>query len=187
MSQDHTPTARTDEELLRQSITHPALFEELIGRYQSALMRKARKILRNEQDAEDAVQDTFTKIYVNASRFEKVDGASFKSWAYTILINTCLSLYKREKLRSGKTVELDPDLYEQLPDTQVDEYAELESADYLRSVMNRMPLQLRRILELYFINGEPQQEIARLEGITVGAVKTRMYRAKREFKKLASL
>ena len=47
-----------------------------------------------------------------------------------------------------------------------------------------MPAQLGRALKLHFLDGMPQKEIATLEGISISAVKTRIYRAKREFKKV---
>jgi DNA-directed RNA polymerase specialized sigma24 family protein len=49
-----------------------------------------------------------------------------------------------------------------------------------------MPKQLGRALKLHFLDGMPQREIAALEGISISAVKTRIYRAKREFKKVNS-
>jgi DNA-directed RNA polymerase specialized sigma24 family protein len=59
----------SDEDLLQRSQSRPWLYAILLERYQDAFMRKARSILRNDLDAEEVVQDTFTKIYMNADKF----------------------------------------------------------------------------------------------------------------------
>ncbi|MEK7179151.1 MAG: sigma-70 region 4 domain-containing protein [Patescibacteria group bacterium] len=51
-------------------------------------------------------------------------------------------------------------------------------------MLSRMPKQLSRVLKLHFLDGMPQKEIAAMESVSVSAIKTRIYRAKREFKKV---
>ena len=87
----------SDEEILNISISKPDIFSVLITRYEEAFLRKARSILHGKEDAEDIVQETFTKIYLNAPKFKKQEGASFKSWGYKILINTSFTYYQRLK------------------------------------------------------------------------------------------
>jgi len=79
---------RSDEELLALSIKKPEVFGILLDRYQNAFLRKSQSVVFSREEAEDIVQETFTKIYTNAHRFEVVPGASFKSWGYRILLNT---------------------------------------------------------------------------------------------------
>ena len=81
-----------DVEILQESISQPTAFALIVDRYQSAFLKKAGYILRNDDEAEDAVQDTFVKIYANANKFVEREGASFSSWAYKILLNTCYIL-----------------------------------------------------------------------------------------------
>ena len=84
----------TDEEILLRSQTQPWLFRVLVDRYESAFLRKARTIVFNPLDAEEIVQDAFTKIYVNADKYEPQTGAKFSSWAYRILMNTTKNINK---------------------------------------------------------------------------------------------
>ena len=102
---------RADEEILRRSIRQPALFEVLLTRYQDAFLRKAQSIVRNQEEAEDIVQEAFAKIYQYANRFVVQDGASFKSWGYKILMNTAFTHYQKRKRQWAGTAELDPELY----------------------------------------------------------------------------
>src|SRR5262245_59938532 len=94
MGTDHKQLA--DAELLALSIEKPAYFEEIVARYQRAFVRKAVSILRDDNDAYDAVQETFVRIYTAARRFKPQEGASFSSWAYKILVNQCYTAYKKK-------------------------------------------------------------------------------------------
>lgn len=172
-----------DEEVLERSIALPSLFAVLVERYQDAFLRKAESVVRSREEAEDIVQETFTKIYFNANRFKTVEGASFKSWGYKILMNTTFTHYQKLKKKGGAMIELDPEFYETLPDPA--NYSHEETMrDYVASFLSRMPMQLARPLSLHFIDEYSQKEIAEMEGTTVSAIKTKIYRAKREFQRL---
>ena len=175
---------KSDEEILALSIEQPHLFAVLIDRYQAAFLRKAGTVIRGKEDAEDIVQETFTKIYLYAAKFQVQEGASFKSWGYKILMNTSFTHYKKKKRRIGATADLDPEFYEILPDLKSRDFEKQEMTDYLISIFSRMPENLGRALRLHFIEGHPQAEVATMEGVSVGAIKTRIHRAKKEFKKV---
>lgn len=172
-----------DEALLVRSLEHPGLFAILVNRYQDAFLRKAESVIRSREEAEDIVQETFTKIYFNARRFTPMPGATFKSWGYKILMNTTFTHYQKLKKKGATHVELEPEFYETLPDPA--NYSHEETMrDYVASFLSRMPAQLARPLRLHFIEEYSQKEIADMDGSTVSAVKTKIYRAKREFERL---
>ncbi|MFA5831190.1 MAG: RNA polymerase sigma factor [Candidatus Paceibacterota bacterium] len=175
-----------DEELLRLSIERPSVFGVLVERYQAPFLRKAHHVLRNREDAEDAVQEAFTKIYVNAARFQPQEGASFGSWGYKILLNTCFTFHQKRKRISGKRVFLEDEVLYNLGD-KFDEGKEAELGDLVATLLSHLPKNLHRVLHLHFIMGYKQQEIADMEGETLGAVKTRVFRAKRELKKIYAM
>lgn len=172
-----------DEVILERSIEHPGLFAVLVARYQDAFLRKADSVIHSREESEDIVQETFTKIYFNARRFKTVEGASFKSWGYKILMNTTFTHYQKLKKKGATHVELDPEFYETLPDPANHREEEV-MRDYVASFLSQMPAQLARPLKLHFLEEYSQKEIAEMEGTTVSAVKTKIYRAKREFERL---
>ncbi|HEX9608771.1 MAG TPA: RNA polymerase sigma factor [Candidatus Paceibacterota bacterium] len=177
---------KPDEEILLLSLRHPSAFSVLVDRYQAAFLRKARTVLRNNEDAEDVVQETFTKIYLYAGKFEKQAGASFSSWGYKILMNTSFTHYQKRKRERSLRVEIDPKIFELFPDRNSREFEKESFADYVASVIVRMPDDLGRVLKLYFLQGLPQVQIAELEGATVGAIKTRVHRAKKVFRDISA-
>lgn len=171
----------SDEELLAASLTRPALFSRIVEKYEAPFMRKALSIVRSEEEAEDVVQEAFTKIYLYAPKFKRVEGAKFSSWAYRILINTAITHYQKQKRHRGAVVELEPEMYEALPDS-VDTHANNVLKDEIASVLSRMPESFAKALTTHFIDGKAHEEAAREAGLSEGAVKTRVHRAKREFK-----
>lgn len=173
-----------DEDILAASVAHPSLFALLVRKYEEPFMRKARSIVHNEAAAEDIVQEAFTKIYLNAKKFKTVEGASFSSWGYRILINTALTQYTRRKRRGEVVVELDEEIWNLIPDKTLRQFEKRELMDEVSSVLSRMSPVFAKALTSFFLEGKSQEEMADAEGVSVGAIKTRVHRAKKEFKKV---
>ncbi|KND50166.1 MAG: RNA polymerase sigma-70 factor, ECF subfamily [Parcubacteria bacterium C7867-008] len=171
----------SDEVVLSESRNRPELFALLVERYEDAFLRKANSILYRTEDAEEMVQDTFTRIYLYADRFVPQEGAQFSSWAYAILIRLCFTRYQKMKKERGRTMELEPETYERIADADIF-LEDLTIRDEVLMAMARMPETASRILRLQFLEGKTQEEIATIEGASVAAVKTRVHRAKKSFK-----
>ncbi|MBI5138630.1 MAG: RNA polymerase sigma factor [Candidatus Vogelbacteria bacterium] len=175
---------KSDEELLVLSVKHPAMFSFIIKRYEQAFRRKVVRIIGDRDEVEDVLQEAFTRIYMNASKYEKRVGATFSSWAYTILLNVALTYYAKLKKQSFRQLSLDSDAFTTYLEPSEDRSEEKEAEDHVVSILVRMPRMLSRILSLHFIEDKPQEEIANSLHISVAAVKSRIHRAKREFRKL---
>jgi RNA polymerase sigma factor (sigma-70 family) len=173
----------SDEDLLNRAISSPRLFSILVDRYQAPFLRKARSIIRDEEVAHDIVQDTFVKIYRYAYKFEKREGASFSSWGYKILMNVSFSHYQKRKKIGLATTALSDELMAVLGDkgSKADTQNK-ETRDYVDSVFSLLPRHFSTVLRRYFLDGRNQLEIAEEEGLSVGAIKTRMHRAKKAFR-----
>lgn len=171
----------SDEELLRAFRKEPALFAILVSRYEAAFLRKARTILHSPEDAEEVVQDAFTRIYLYADKYQRQEGASFSSWGYTILTRLAFTRYKKLSLLRGRTMELDPEAYERIPEQGTFEET-LRVEDEVLMALAKLPEQAARVLKLQFLEGKTQEEIAAIENSTVPAVKTRVHRAKKLLK-----
>ncbi len=174
---DELDGSSADEDLLLRSRKDPESFALLVRRYEVAFLRRARNIVQAEQDAEDVVQETFLKIYIHADKFHYVEGATFRSWAYRILMNTAFTRYQRKKRTHALQCDLDPEIYEQLADTN-DEVRNNEMRDLVRDLLGKIPEVFARPLRLFFLEEYSQKEIAAMEGLTLAAVKTRIYRGK---------
>lgn len=174
---------KTDEDVLAASVGQPSAFGILIDRYQREFIRKIRQIVRNKDEAEDIVQDTFIKIYRNSRKFEIRDGASFGSWAYKILLNTCYSHLKKRK-RERELLNFADDEMFSLVESDPLERERFLDADELTSWIKKIPSALGRMLSLYVFEGKSYEDIAALEGVTVGTVRVRIHRARKELRKV---
>jgi RNA polymerase sigma-70 factor, ECF subfamily len=174
-----------DEEILALSRAKPRLFELIVDRYQEPFLRKAKRILGDRPEVEDVVQEAFTKIYVYSSNFAKQEGASFSSWAYKILMNTTFTHYQKLKKKGEMVANVDEEILSLAPDHSYRALEKDNFKDAVAAVLSRMPDGLARVLSLQFLEDKSQEEMALELGTTVSAVKTRVHRAKKEFKKIS--
>ena len=173
-----------DEEILRASLSEPALFEILVEKYQEPLMRAAWRVVRSREEAEDIVQEAFVKMYKNAEKFEKLEGIEFKSWAYKVTINTAITHYR--KLKRGEFLSEDPSIYQEPEMETVDTKFSI-SADAkatVASVLGQMPLHLQSVLKSYYLDDKSYKTIAKEEKISIPTLKMRLFRAKKIFRKV---
>ena len=172
----------TDEEILQRSQSRPWMYAVLLERYQDAFLRKARSILFNELDAEEVVQDAFTKIYVNADKFEPQEGAKFSSWAYRILMNTAFTRYQKLVKEGQRFVNIDPDFESLIGERALHSGFE-DKKDAIERVLIRMPKHFVFVLRLHYLERWSHQDIASETGESVGTIKARIHRAKAAFRK----
>ena len=179
-----TDAARSlaDEEVLARSQAEPWMFVVLVERYQEAFLRKANSILRNQLDAEEVVQDAFTKIYLNARSFSPQEGAKFSSWGYRILMNTTFTRYQKKVKEGQRFVNIDPEFEEFVAD-QADRQNVRERTDAIERVLARLPGHFAAVLRLHDLERWSHQDIADNTGENVGTVKARIHRAKAAFRK----
>lgn len=175
-------SAMSDAEVLARSRREPAFFAELVRRYEAPLLRRARTILRSPEDAEEVVQDAFTKMYLYADKYREQEGASFSSWAYTILNRVAYTKYRARATERGKVAELEPEHYESLPDARAEFLEDLSIRNEVIAALAKLPEAAAKILRLQFIEGKSQEEIAEAEQLSIPAVKTRVHRAKKLFR-----
>ncbi len=172
----------SDEEILIRSQKEPWIYSVLLDRYQKAFLRKAMSIVRNELDAEEVVQDAFTKIYVNADKFKPQEGARFSSWAYRILMNTAFTRYQKKVKEGQRFTHIDPEFEHMVADT-VQHNKVRERVDAIEQVFNRLPEHFVFVLRLHYLERWPHQAIADKTGESVGTIKARIHRAKAAFRK----
>lgn len=170
-----------DEEVFLLSQSKPEIYALILKRYKEAFLRKAKMVMKTDEAAEDVVQETFTKLYLKAKYFESRGEGSFKSWAYRVLMNTSFTHY--QKAKRGEVVAFTDEFAEVFPDLkQLEGKEQKELADYINSVLTRIPDHFAEVLNKFFLEGKSQEEIAAEEGVSVGSIKTKVYRAKEAFR-----
>lgn len=178
-------TALSDAQILKLSQRDPTLFSIIVDRYEAPFLRKAHSIIKSKEDAQEVVQDTFTRIYLYADKYSLQEGATFSSWGYAILTRVAFTRYGKLRRVRDNIAVLEPEHYESLSDTK--NFIEpLTVRDEVLSVLAKLPETAARVLRLQFLEGKTQEEIARQEGASVSAIKTRVHRAKKLFKQVTN-
>ncbi len=184
-----TPSAvehMRDEDILRKSVENPRFFGILVDRYQVPFVRKAFTIVRNESEAEDIAQETFTKMYLHAGKFQKMEGIELKSWAWRILVNTALTHYRKLKRSFGDVAYLD-EILQNGEDAEAGLPIEntIDRDTYhreIREAIDELPEEAGRLLRAHYLEDRPYEEIAAVEGLTLGALKMKLFRARKVLK-----
>ena len=147
-------------------------------------MRTAYRITKNQQDAEDALQDSFLKAFAHLNDFQ--EKASFSTWLTRIAINSALMIMRKKRGCYEIPIEGTDDpggTYVRWEARSLSEdpesgFARREREELLRDAILRLPQVVREVVELRQAREYSAQEIAQALGITVAAVKSRLCRAK---------
>lgn len=161
---------------------HSGAFGELYERNRMKLYRSAFRILRNPEDAEDAVQRSFQRAFTNIGRFR--EDSSFSTWMTRITINEALMLLRQRRVPcsllqnedANETWELDVADDRPTPDQAL---AEEELRSLVHQAIWRLRASLRSVILLRELQGLTTAETAQRLGLTVAAVKARLFHAKR--------
>ena len=153
----------------------PGAFEEVVRRTHRQVYTQALRLVGDRQEAEDVAQDAYLRVFRGLSGFR--GEAQFETWLYRIVANAAMS-HLRKRRRFGDVLALPDDEPAQIPSSvRVDE--ETVDRDELRRALEGLPTSLRSAVILKDVYGLSCQEIGDQLGITEGAVKVRLHRARR--------
>ncbi len=166
-------------------------FNTLIGAYQTRVINIAFGIMGSKEDALDAAQETFVKIFKGINAFG--GKSSLDTWIYRVTVNTCMDLL-RKRSRTVQTQSLDaqPDgdsIEQEIPDTAPtpEQNSErLERTRVLRAAIAELSPEYREVITLFDIEGFSYDEIGKILSLPLGTVKSRLARARKALKKVLS-
>ncbi len=150
-------------------------FTAIVEAYHARCIRFARAMLRNPDEAEDMVQETFVRLYRALPRYE--ERQRFESWLFQILGNCCRTAntaFQRQASRTTRddeAVERVPSLDD--PTSQFDH----EWSEAVRRALAEIPDYNREIFLLHYIEGFSYEEVERMTGVKQSALKMRVKRA----------
>ena len=145
-------------------------FEKIYRHYEQKMFSVAYGILRNVQDAEDAVQDAFEALAGNLSRIDGQDVYSRETWAYLMVIvkNKAIHIYNKNKKRKEAAAG-DFNLLEELADEFQDIEGKIEQKTFANAIARmvlELPERCRMVLYLHYYNDMLYVEIGRTLGMT---------------------
>lgn len=143
-------------------------YKILYTRYNRPLFHTAYRMLGNKEDAEDAVQTTFLKVYKSIQKFQYK--SKFSTYLFRILMNTCIDIGKKKtkyKFQSMEKIE-----YKNFNNPDYEVKMEIDQA------LEKLPHKQRECFLLFTVADRKQKEIAEILDISIGGVKSNIFQAK---------
>ncbi len=173
--------AETDEQLVRKAQEeNDRAFGQLVERYESKVYSLALKMLRNPEDAEDVLQDTFLRAYRGIKSFK--GNSTFSTWIYRITANSALMRLRKKQL---PTVSIDDADEREAPINIADwapgpaeQLLSQETQRAMNEAIEALPAEFRQVFVLRDIEELSNSEVADILDLSVAAVKSRLHRAR---------
>lgn len=167
-------------------------FEELVRSHGGRMLAVARRLLRHEEDARDALQEAFAAVFRSVGDF--AGSSQLSTWLHRIVVNCCLMRLRRRKGKEEESIEdLLPRFHEdghQVPasiiwDGSPDDWLQRsEICALVRQCIDRLPEGYRNVLLLRDIEEMDTRAVSDLLGISENAVKVRLHRARQALRTL---
>jgi RNA polymerase sigma-70 factor (ECF subfamily) len=181
-------------------------FEEIVSRYKDKAMTLAMRILKNTEDAEDALQEAFIKTFRAIADKQFEERSKFSTYFYRIVYNTALDFYKKHKAKTYNLINIDDT--RKNDDGEVTDIAAFEMnidrgkyymsgnnetdrkaldndmQEIVNKYLEEIPEKYSTILTLFYINDLSHEEIAGTLKLPLGTVKNRIFRAKDKLKEV---
>jgi RNA polymerase sigma-70 factor, ECF subfamily len=184
----HYPRASEDHLVATAQSGDQRAFVELCRRHSPAVRRRILSIVRNQEDADDALQDTLLRAYTHLSTFRR--SCKFSSWITTIGVNTALMVLRRRRTRQ----EIQPDLTNaegetldapQCADHSLNPeglYVKHQIVLVVRREVQKLRPSLRAAIREYYGSDSSLEELAKALDISMATAKSRLMRGRRKLR-----
>jgi RNA polymerase sigma-70 factor (ECF subfamily) len=158
-------------------------FQELVDRYKDLVFALIARTVQDRSRAEDLAQDVFLRIHRGLPYFR--GEARLSTWIYRIVVNVCLQDHARPR-DGGSTVSLDDDGARVRATASVSDrrFGDLELRDRLEKAIARLPANYRLLVAAHYLAGVQYEDLAEAMQLPLGTVKTQLFRAKQQLRRL---
>lgn len=185
MNNKHTATNKyiveNEYKLLEQAAKgNSEAFSQLFLTYKTLVYRVVYRLLRIQEDVDDAVQQTFIEVFKSLPGYE--GKSKFTTWLYRIAVN--VSIQHLRKRRNDIYTDFDPEI---LPSESIKDNLEnlegLELHKQIETALDTLPVKKRIVVILHDIEERTMEEIAAILNIPLGTVKSRLFHGRDEMRK----
>jgi RNA polymerase sigma-70 factor (ECF subfamily) len=174
-----TATTVDDQTLVAETLAgRSEAFGTLVERYDRAVYHLAYRTLRDSEEARDVAQEAFFKAFRSLKTFRP--GAKFSTWIFSITYHACCDRLGRRKRYSSEEL---PDRADPGAGPEQEAIAG-DEALRLRAAIARLPEKYRSVITLYHLQSRQYDEIAQVLEIPIGTVKTHLFRAKEQLRRM---
>lgn len=157
-------------------------FALIVDRYKNKAFSLLKRMLKNDMDAEETLQDSFLKAY-NALNTFKGD-AKFSTWFYRIAYNTAMTRLtsKRRKIEnemSSVDDHFDLESYDDFRKTE-----QINTSEFINGIIEKLPLNYRAVVNMFYMDEMSCEEISKVMGLSEANVKVLLYRSRNSLRDL---
>jgi len=154
-------------------------FCQIVEKYQQPVYNLCYRMLNNAHDAEDAAQEVFTRAYYKLDSYD--DAGKFSTWLFSIASHHCIDKLRKRRVNLISWDELESWYHWPVQDTAQPEKVllEAEAAQEVQTLLNKLPPDYRLAIILKYWHALSYQEIAQTLETTVGAIKSKLFRARK--------
>jgi RNA polymerase sigma factor (sigma-70 family) len=169
-----------ENEYIREILNgNPSRFSYFVSEYKDMAYSIAYRIVNNNEDAEEVVQDSFIRAYKSLHKFRQ--SSKFSTWFYRIVVNRALSI--KSQMKKAIT-EID---INSIPEIQLEEIdktyrnlTQIERVQFINSALKELQEEDRLLLTLYYLNENSIDEITEITDISADNVKMKLLRARKK-------
>jgi RNA polymerase sigma factor (sigma-70 family) len=158
----------------------PQAFRLLAEAWSAHLYRVVVPILRDEKEAEDAVQEALIKIHAALPTYE---GMGFKTWITRIAVNQAIDMKRKLQRRPALATDTSDDFPEPVGDSPDRPILKKELRELVRSRLNELPESYRDLIIDYYLRGKSSKEIAEAKAMKPKTVEVKLHRARNWMRK----
>ena len=173
----------TDQQLVERALDGDTVaFEHLFNRYRDAIYRLFVQRLGGVNDADDLLQETFIKVYINLHRYNAE--YTFGQWAYTIARNTFIDFVRRRQ--DGLSIDDRFAAPASSAPTPEERFINLQQRTQIEHYLERLTPRYRQLVRMRFFEEYSYEEIAAKLALPLGTVKTQIHRAREQMCRMIS-
>jgi len=154
----------------------------IINRYKNKAFSMLKRMLKNEFDAEEILQDCFLKAYNSLSNFK--GESKFSTWFYRIVYNTALTRLSSQKRKTESEMTSVEDHFNLESEYRSDEIEREDVNQLIRDTISNLPERYSAIITMFYLNEMSVEEISEVMQITVSNVKVMLHRSRNSLRDL---
>jgi len=154
----------------------------IVNRYKNKAFSLLKRMLKNEFEAEEVLQDCFLKAYKSLINFK--GESKFSTWFYRIVYNTALTRLSSQKRKTETEMTSVEDHFNLESEYGSDEIEKTDMKEFIHDLIGKLPERYTAIITMFYLNEMSIEEISEVMGLTISNVKVMLHRSRNSLRDL---
>jgi len=154
----------------------------IVNRYKNKAFSMLKRMLKNDFEAEEVLQDCFLKAYKSLVNFK--GESKFSTWFYRIVYNTALTRLSSQKRKTETEMTSVEDHFNLESEYGSDEIEKTDMKEFIHDLIGKLPERYTAIITMFYLNEMSIEEISEVMGLTISNVKVMLHRSRNSLRDL---